>query len=279
MRRHFRSAERVETAGKRQYHIGLAPADVAPTILLAGDPARVEKASRKLDVVERRVANREFVTVTGAFKGVPVSVMSTGIGPDNMEIAVVELAQIAPKATLLRIGSCGSLTKAATVGDLIVSSAAVRLENTTSYFVHEGYPAAGDYEALMALVGACADLRLRHVVGITASAPGFYGAQARNVPGFPPRWPDLPRDLARQKVANFEMEVSALFVMASLAGMRAGAVCAVFASRHEDRFVSPAQKAKAEDAVIRAGLQAAVRLSKLDADKKRRRIKRWFPAV
>lgn len=277
MKRHFRSAERVESAGRRQYHIGLAPADVASTILLAGDPARVEKAARKLDEVERRVSNREFTTVTGAYQGVPVTVMSTGIGPDNMEIAVVELAQIAPKSTLIRIGSCGALTKAATIGDLIVSSGAVRLENTTSYFVHEGYPAVGDYEVLLSLVGACADLRLRHVVGITASAPGFYGAQARRVPKFEPRWPDLPRDLARAGVANFEMEVSSLFVMASIAGMRAGAVCAVFASRHENRFIAPAEKLRAEDAVIRAGLQTAVRLSRLDADKRKRKLARWYP--
>ena len=258
------SAEIVKTRAGRQYHIGVAPGEAAPYILLCGDPARAERTAARFDRVRVRRANREFVTFTGTLDGVPISVMGTGIGPDNMEIAVVELSQVAPNASFIRIG------------DLVISSGAVRLENTSTYFVEEGYPAVAHHEPLLALIEATAGKRAH--LGITASAPGFYGAQGRRVPRFPPRRPDLPRDLARQNVANFEMEISALFTLASLAGMRAGAVCAVFADRGRNRFISPAVKKKAEGDVIEAGLGAVRVLARIDAEKKRRGLKHWYPA-
>src|SRR3989338_4256231 len=93
----FHSAEIVKTAEGRQYHIGLAPGEVAPFILLCGDPARVEKAASLMDEVGKETSHREYVTVTGKYKGVPVSVMATGMGPVNTEIALVELSQVVEK--------------------------------------------------------------------------------------------------------------------------------------------------------------------------------------
>src|SRR5437773_798201 len=83
-------------------------------------------------------------------------------------------------------------------------------------------------ELFVALVSACAHQGARYHVGLTASAPGFYGAQSRRVPGFEPRFKDMPRALAKVGVANLEMEISALFTLASVGGFRAGAVCAIF---------------------------------------------------
>lgn len=252
----FKSAEQVETAEGRQYHIGLKKGEVAPFILMCGDPARVEKASRYLGKKNEPVHHREYVTVTGSYEGVPVSVMATGMGPDNTEIAVVELSQIVKKATLIRIGSCGGLQKGMEVGDLALSTGAVRMENTTSFFVHEGYPAVAHHEVLSALIQAARELKHRHHVGITATAPGFYGAQARKVPGFQPRHSGLIEELAAQGVINVEMEASALFVLASLAGFRAGAVCAVFANRHANRFIGEKSMEEAETRCIETGLRA-----------------------
>lgn len=273
------SAEVVRTAAGRRYHIGLAPGDVAPVVLLAGDPARAERVAERFDRVEVERRNREFATFTGRYRGHRVSAMGTGIGPDNLEIVVVELAPLIPGGTLLRIGSCGALAGGIRLGDLVISTGAVRLENTTSYFVHEGYPAVAHHEAVLALAESCRSQRLPYHVGLTATAPGFYGAQGRRVPGFAPRFPGLPRELAAQGVLNMEMEVSSLLVLAALAGLRAGAVCAVFAQRRHNRFVTTAEKHRAEERVIAAGLGAVEALARIDAAKRRAKVACWDPGI
>lgn len=258
----FKSAERVQTASGKQYHIGLKPGDLAPTILLCGDPARVEKAARHLRKTGPAIRHREYVTVTGTYQGVPVSVMATGMGPDNTEIAVVEIAQIVNSPTLIRIGSSGGLQKEMDLGDMVISTGAVRLENTTNFFVCEGYPAVAHYEVVQALITAAKNLKFPFHVGLTATAPGFYGAQGRTVPGFKPKDPDIPKKLAEMNVKNLEMEASALFVLSTLAGFRAGAVCAIYANRHANRFIDEETMKKAEEKCILTGLKAAAILAR-----------------
>ena len=124
------------------------------------------------------------------------------------------------------------------LGDLVISTGAVRLETTTNWFVHDGYPAVADYEAVVALIEAAERLGHRYHVGLTATAPGFFGAQGRPIPQLPIRYPDLAEDMARQRVLNFEMEASALLVLAGLARCRAGVVCAVYAQRTTGDFVT-----------------------------------------
>lgn len=143
------------------------------------------------------------------------------------------------------------------LGDLIVSTGAVRLESTTSYFVHDGYPAVADYEAVAALIEAGHRLGHRIHVGVTATAPGFFGAQGRPIPQLPIRYPDLAEDMARQRVMNFEMEASALLVLATLARCRAGVVCAVYAQRTTGAFVEGAAKDAAEAACVETGLEGS----------------------
>lgn len=271
----YRSAERVSTKEGRQYHIGLAPGEVAPYILMCGDPARAAKVAGRFDKIRCERSNREFVTYTGSYRGREVSVMGTGIGPDNMEIAVVELRQIVDSPTFLRIGSCGSLQKEIGIGELVISTGAVRLENTSTYFVPEGYPAVADYEVLLALITACSDLDVKSHVGLTASASGFYGAQGRRVPGFPPRFPGLPEELGERRVLNLEMEISALFTLAQVSGARAGAVCAVYANRPKNRFADSAQKEQGEKRAIEAGLRAVEVLARIDQWKKLNRSPHW----
>ncbi len=273
----YRSAERVVDSSGRQYHIGVAPGEVASQILLCGDPKRAERVAGLFESVRHEIRNREYVTLTGKYHGREMSVMGTGIGPDNMEIAVIELAQCVKSSTMIRIGSCGGLQKEIRLGDLVVSTGAVRLENTSTFFVPESYPAVAHHEVVTALLHSCDELGLRHHAGITASAPGFYGAQSRKIPGFPPRDPDIPGSLAKIGVKNMEMEISALLTLASLGNIRAGAVCAVYAQRNHDKFINPKQKDDAELRCIRAGLAAFDKLADMDQWKKKNRKKFWTP--
>jgi uridine phosphorylase len=245
---------------RRQYHLACGPGDLAPRILLCGDPGRAEKVAARFSNVRLERRNREFVTITGTHRGRPLSVLGTGIGPDNTEIAVVEISQLVKDPVLVRIGTSGSLQTRVRLGDVVITTGAVRLENTSTYFVPEGYPAVAHPEVVQALAEAAGALGLRHHVGVTASAPGFYGAQSRRVPGFEPRYKDLPRELSRLNVLNFEMEASALLTLAAVRGFRAGVACAVYAHRLRETFVDDRRKEKAESDVIRLGLAAMERL-------------------
>jgi uridine phosphorylase len=232
------SAEVPETADKRQYHTAVAPGDVAPYILLCGDPARAHKVAGLFDEARKPITHREYVTITGKYKGVDVTVMATGMGPDNTEMAVVEISQIMAHPTFIRIGTCGGLQKKIALGDLVVSSAAVRMEDTSAAYVLEGYPAAAHYEVTLALLQAVHDVGRTHHFGITATASGFYGRQGRSSEKFKAKDPDLPAKLERMNVANLEMEASCLFTLSTYAGFRAGAVCALVPNRHHNQYIS-----------------------------------------
>ena len=265
--------------GERQYHIGLGRGDLAEYILLPGDPDRTSRIATRLDSIELEHQHREFATVTGTFRGQRVSVVSTGIGTDNVEIVVAEILAITERPTFIRVGSCGALQPEMNLGDLVITTGAVRLESTTSFFVHDGYPAVADYEAISALVEAAERLGHRYHVGVTATAPGFFGAQGRPIPQLPIRYPDLAEDMARQRVMNFEMEASALLVLASLARCRAGVVCAVYANRTTGEFVGGAIKDAAEAACVDTGLEGLIVLAEMDAQKRTASTDRWRPSL
>ncbi len=272
----FESAEVVRDETGRQYHIGLAPGEAAPFCLLVGDPARAERVSRLFDTIEFERRNREYVTYTGRYRGGRLSVMATGMGCDNTEIALVEYCQLVDEPTFIRVGSSGALVPELELGDLVISSGAVKLENTTSFFVPEGYPALAHHEVVLALLEAAAACGHRHALGLTASASGFYGAQARHVPGFPPRFPDLPERLGAIGVKNMEMETAALFCLSTLRGVRAGAVCAIYANRPRNVFIDSAAKERAEGACIEVGLGAVEVLRRMD--RARAEAAHWRPS-
>lgn len=261
----YASAQRLGDAEGRQYHIGLAPGEVAPWILLVGDPDRARLVAERFEKVELTRGSREYVTITGVHEGLRVSVMGTGMGAGNTEIAVIELAQIVERPTLLRCGSCGGLQPDIELGDLVITSGACRLENASAAYVDDGYPAVASPEVVMALVRAADELGARHHVGVTATAAGFYGAQGRVIPGLPrPRDPAIVDRLAAQGVKNLEMETSCLLTMATVCGLRAGAICAVYASRTRDAFVHSQAKEAAELSCVRAGLRALHLLEAMD---------------
>ncbi len=263
----------------RQYHIGLGPGELAEYILLPGDQDRTVKVAERFDSVEFQRRNREFATATGMYKGRRVSCVSTGIGTDNVEIVVAEILAITEHPTFIRIGSCGVLRDDIGLGDLVITSGAVRLEATTKYFVHEGYPAVADYAAIAALVEAAHTLGHKAHVGITATAPGFYGAQGRPIPQLPIRFPDLAEEMRRQGVINFEMEASALLVLATLAKCRAGVVCTAYAQRVSGAFVQGEQKERAESACIETGLEALRLLADMDEAQRADGALQWRPSL
>jgi uridine phosphorylase len=265
--------------GDRQYHIGLGPGELAEYILLPGDPDRATRIGSRFDTIELEHRHREFATVTGTYRGQRMSAVATGIGTDNVEIVVAEILAITERPTFIRVGSSGALQPEMRLGDLAITTGAVRLESTTSFFVHDGYPAVAHHEAIVALIEAAERLDHRYHVGVTATAPGFFGAQGRPIPQLPIRYPDLAEDMARQRVMNFEMEASALLVLATLARCRAGVVCAVYANRTTGEFVTGDVKDAAEAACVETGLESLRILAAMDAQTRAASTDRWRPSL
>ena len=252
--------------GNRQYHIDLERGELAEYVLLVGDPGRVAKVAAHWDDVRLERSNREITTATGTYRGMPLSCMSTGMGTDNVEIVLAEVMEITDAPTFIRVGSSGALQPEIAIGDLIVSIGAVRLENTTDFYVHPGYPAIAHRDVVWALEAACRDLEFRYHLGITATASGFYAPQGRAMRTLPVRYPELAEELRRQRVANLEMESSALFVLAGLAGLRSGTICAAYAQRVDGTFLEGAAKEAAEARCIEAGLTGIHLLWTIDTD-------------
>ena len=164
-------------------------------------------------------------------------------------------------------------------GERCSSRGAVCLEATRGCCCHEGYPVVADSEAVVALIEASERLGHRYHVGVTATAPGFFGAQGRPIPQLPIRYPDLAEEMARQRVMNFEMEASALLVLASLARCRAGVVCAVYANRVTGDFVTGELKDAAEAACVETGLESLLVLADMDDQKRAARTARGRPSL
>lgn len=273
----YESAEIVQTAEGKQYHTGVKASDLAPYLLLCGDPARAYRVAEYFDDAREPICNREYVSITGRYKDVPVTVMATGMGPDNTEMAVVEISQLLKSPTYIRIGTCGALQDGMKIGDQIISTGAYRGENTSLGYVGEGYPAVPHVEVTMALLEAAQQSGHPYHMGITATAPGFYGAQGRTVPGFTPRNPNITEELAAMNVVNFEMEASCLFTLSSVSGARAGCVCGAVASRTENRFVDESEKSDVERRTIEIGLHAVTLVAQMDQRKDDAQC--WLPSM
>lgn len=272
----FGSASAPFTVEGINYHLRIGPDDVAPTVLLPGDPGRVALISAGWDRFREVGRNREFVTHTGELQGQPISAISTGIGNPAMATVVESLARLKTPHTLLRIGTTGSIQPGIALGDLIIARGAVRLDGASQAYVRPEYPAAAHPEAVMALVQACEELGFTYHVGITASTDSWYLGQGR--PGWQGYAPSFSQallgDLQAAGVLNFEMESAALLTVAGLYGLRAGAIFAVVANRVEDTF----QVAGVERAVA-AGNHAALLLSAMDREKAAAGVSFWHPGL
>ena len=257
------SATRPTTEDREQYHLEVKSGDVAKSVLIPGDPQRVERISALWDDTREVAKHRQFVTHTGKYKGVDISACSTGIGGPGTAIVIEELANVGAD-TFLRVGSCATLKEDIEIGDIIISTAAVRLDGTSKQYVRPEYPASASYEVVLAFVEAAETLGVTYHLGISASTDSFYLGQSR--PGFKGYTQSMSetliKDLTRANVANFEMEAATLFTLGNIYGFRTGAACAVYANRIRDEFA-----VKGEMDVIKVGNEAVRILAELDSEK------------
>lgn len=231
------SATAPTTVSGKQYHIDCQSGDVAATVLIPGDPARVNKIASLWDSSHEVAYHREYHTMTGEFHKVPLSCTSSGIGAPTLAIAIDELSRIGAE-TFIRVGTCGGIQKGQKIGDLVISTGAVRLDGASRDLVMPEYPAVAHYEVVMALIQAAEELKVRYHVGITASTDTFYTGQGRPALNnyLPSHKKHILEDMQKAGVQNFEMEASCLFTLASLFGKRAGAICVIVANRVTNEF-------------------------------------------
>jgi uridine phosphorylase len=197
---------------RMQPHIMCGVGDVAKYILLSGDPKRVEKIASFFDEPRKVAEYRGFVTYTGSVDGIDISACSTGIGCSSAAIVVEELARIGAQ-TFIRIGTTGALQPEIEIGDIVVASAAVRADGTSKVYVPAEYPAVADFSVLSALIEAAKRLGAKVNLGKVVSTDAFYAGSY---------------DIWRKAGAlSVEMECSAIFTIAGLKGLEAGAILAV----------------------------------------------------
>ncbi|AKH97972.1 nucleoside phosphorylase [Halanaeroarchaeum sulfurireducens] len=268
-------ADSEDPSDDTQYHLDVGPDDVADAVLLPGNPERVERITQFWEDAEQRGEHREYRTVTGTYDDVPISVTSTGIGSPSAAIAVEELARIGAD-TLVRVGSSGGIQPGMNVGDLVITSGAVRQEGTSDEYVREDYPAVADREVVSALVAAAERLGYEYHVGLTMSADSFYAGQGRpGFNGFEAAGSEGRLEALRSaNVKNVEMEASAILTLANLYGLRAGAVCSVYANRITGEFRQEGDERAAEVASLAVSLLAA-----MDEKKRTAGVDHWHPGL
>ena len=247
------------------FHLHLKPEQLADTVILVGDPARVATIAAHFDSVECNVSNREFNTVTGYYKGKRMSVISTGIGIGNIDICVTELDALANvdfatrtvkdtfrRLTLVRLGTSGALQEDIEVGEVVFARTSVGFDSLLGYYagrndvcdldMQRAFMEHTQWSELLAppyFVNADNELweHFKDSVteGITIAAPGFYAPQGRYV-RLQPADMNLNEKIEAwrykgRRITNFEMEGSALAGLAALMGHRATTICTIIAQR------------------------------------------------
>ncbi len=258
-----------------QYHIELRRGDIEGPVLLPGDPDRVDIIADQWESVRELADHREYRTLAGEYADEPLAVTSTGIGSPSAAIAVEELARTGVE-TLLRVGSCGAIQPDVSVGDLVITTGAVRQEGTSEEYIREDYPAVAHEEVVTALVTAAERLGYEYHLGVTCSTDSFYAGQSRpGLDGFRASGAnERIEELREAGVLNFEMEASAILTLAGMYGLRAGAVCTVYANRVTGEFRTAGQARAAETASLAAAL-----LTKMDRIKDDAGVDRWHAGL
>ncbi|KKS80665.1 MAG: Uridine phosphorylase (Udp) [Candidatus Beckwithbacteria bacterium GW2011_GWA2_43_10] len=230
------SAEKPEIQGL-QYHTRLKAGDIPPYVLVPGDPKRVAKIAQLWDKAEEVADYRQYVTYKGEYKGAKLTATSSGIGSPGLAIAFDELLCVGVH-TFIRVGTCGSLQPDMAIGDLVITTGAVRLDGASKDYVIPEYPAVAHYQVVEALIKAAKIHKVKYHVGITASTDTFTVGQGR--PAFndylPSHKANIFEDMQKAGVKNFEMEAGCLLTLANLFSVRAGAICVVIADRVHNEF-------------------------------------------
>lgn len=196
-----------------QPHIRCSEQDAAPYAILPGDPARVDRIRGYLEGPVDIAFNREYKSIRGSYRGVPVMAVSTGIGGASTAIAVEELHNIGVR-TMIRIGSCGALQDDIRLGDLIVINGAVRDDGASKTYVESVYPAVPDPDLLFCATEAAREQNFRFHVGLGRSHDSFYTDREE----------EINRYWASKNVLGSDMETAALFVIGKLRGVKTASV-------------------------------------------------------
>ncbi len=197
----------------KQAHICLDETLGVRYAILPGDPARLDRVAAQLESVREIAYNREFRSLTGTYKGVPVLAVSTGIGGSSAGICVEELHNIGVEAAI-RIGSCGALQKGIALGDLILGCGAIRDDGASKAYVYPEYPAVADYQLLGLCVEAAKALGCPYHVGIIHSHESFYHEENDAESAY---W-------SRKGALGADMESAALFTIGRLRGMKTASI-------------------------------------------------------
>ena len=248
------------------FHIHLKPEELADKVILVGDPGRVDMVGEFLEEKEFRHASREFVSITGKYKGSRITVLSTGIGTDNIDIVLTELDSLANvdfktrevrpdhrRLTILRIGTTGAIQPDIPLGSFIFSEVSVGCDGLLNWYadidkvnipeMEEAFKKHTHWDSRLStpyfvkagqrLIDAFRDCTVK---GVTISAQGFYGPQGRVV-RLPLAMPDMLETFesfrfGEYRITNFEMESSAVAGLAAHLGHEAGTVCCAIANRY-----------------------------------------------
>jgi len=262
----FLDSELILNADGSVFHLHLLPHQIAETILLVGDPGRVDMIASYLSDVEFKISNREFVTVTGQYKGKRISVVGTGIGTDNIDIVLNELDALVnidlhtrlekPAKTvlnLIRIGTCGGMQPDLIPGTFLISEKSIGFDGLLNFYAGRDevcdLPFEKEFRSQMNwsdtlghpyVISASTELIERigkddMKRGVTISANGFYGPQGREL-RIPLARPEINTLLQQfswksYRITNYEMESSAVAGLSALLGHKAMTVCVVIANR------------------------------------------------
>ena len=207
-------------------HLQCMSTDLAPVVLMPSNPAKADCIGEMFDGAKNVGRYREFVSWTGTWNGLPISTVSTGIGCPSTAIAVEEAIRGGGRV-LIRVGTCGGAWRAdIACGSIIIPTACIREEGTTMEYLPSSFPAVADTDVVTALRTAADELIFPAFTGINRTHDSYYGPSRRREDWA--RAMDSARvDMAYQPILSSEMECSALFLVASLRGVRAGAVLAV----------------------------------------------------
>ncbi|MBW7935914.1 MAG: nucleoside phosphorylase [Flavobacteriales bacterium] len=274
---YYPESELILNERKAIYHLNLRHEELSDTVLLVGDPGRVEEVSRHFDRIEFKISHREFITHTGYIGKKRISCLSTGIGPDNIDIVLNELDALASinfdtrenlekkrTLSLIRVGTTGSLQQDIDVDRFIVSAFAIGLDGLLNFYKYnksneqmniiEDFTWQTNYPHILAkpyvFKSSTTLLKLfsKHTFqGITLTAPGFYAPQGRKL-RYDLAYPDLINNYTKfrykdYQITNLEMETSGLYGLSSILGHEACTICVAVANRVKQTFTTNSQKA------------------------------------
>lgn len=250
----------------KTFHIGLTPEDIqgVEVAIIPGDPGRVPKIAQYLEKTKKLAEHREFHSIRGEFQGRQVLVISTGIGGPSAAICIEECAMLGIKR-FLRVGTSGAIQDNIEPGDIVVPTAAVRLDGASLHMAPLGYPAVANFSMVSSIQKALEEKGVRHHIGVCASSDTFYQGQSRQdsfKKGYVHQ--DLRHRFEEMKalhVLSFEMECATVFTQCAAYGLEAAAVLGILVNRNRNEFPNDAVHKLTEERVIQAALAAVTKLA------------------